>query len=78
MKSVNLEQIGKIIALQMLSIKNFTNEIARWIKIQEDIGLDVLVHGEFERNDMVEFLGKTSRFPSNKIRLGTVLRFSCS
>ena len=32
------------------------NEIARWIKIQEDIGLDVLVHGEFERNDMVEFL----------------------
>ena len=54
------------------------NEIARWIKIQEDIGLDVLVHGEFERNDMVEFLGKTSRFPSNKIRLGTVLRFSCS
>ena len=31
------------------------NEIARWIKIQEDIGLDVLVHGEFERNDMVEF-----------------------
>ena len=34
------------------------NEIARWIKIQEDIGLDVLVHGEFERNDMVEFLGK--------------------
>ena len=28
------------------------NEIARWIKIQEDIGLDVLVHGEFERNDI--------------------------
>ena len=34
------------------------NEIARWIKIQEDIGLDVLVHGEFERNDMVEFFGE--------------------
>ena len=30
------------------------NEIARWIKIQEDIGLDVLEHGEFERNDMVK------------------------
>ncbi len=28
------------------------------IKIQEDIGLDVLVHGEFERNDMVEFFGE--------------------
>ena len=34
------------------------NEIARWIKIQEEIGLDVLVHGEFERNDMVEFFGE--------------------
>ncbi|OLN14336.1 hypothetical protein BUE67_15580, partial [Corynebacterium diphtheriae] len=35
------------------------NEIARWIKIQEEIGLDVLVHGEFERNDMVEFFPQT-------------------
>ncbi|MCU5746480.1 5-methyltetrahydropteroyltriglutamate--homocysteine S-methyltransferase [Staphylococcus sp. SQ8-PEA] len=34
------------------------NEIARWIKIQEDIGLDVFVHGEFERNDMVEYFGE--------------------
>ena len=28
------------------------------IKKQEDIGLDVLVHGEFERNDMVEYFGQ--------------------
>lgn len=28
------------------------------IRLQEDIGLDVLVHGEFERNDMVEFFGE--------------------
>jgi 5-methyltetrahydropteroyltriglutamate--homocysteine methyltransferase len=28
------------------------------IKFQEDIGLDVLVHGEFERNDMVEYFGE--------------------
>ncbi|MEB8104914.1 5-methyltetrahydropteroyltriglutamate--homocysteine S-methyltransferase [Mammaliicoccus sciuri] len=34
------------------------NEIKRWIEIQEEIGLDVLVHGEFERNDMVEFFGE--------------------
>lgn len=34
------------------------DEIKRWIEIQEDIGLDVLVHGEFERNDMVEFFGE--------------------
>ncbi|EGQ3539986.1 5-methyltetrahydropteroyltriglutamate--homocysteine S-methyltransferase [Staphylococcus pseudintermedius] len=34
------------------------DEIKRWIEIQEDIGLDVLVHGEFERNDMVEFFSE--------------------
>ncbi|HPZ00244.1 MAG TPA: 5-methyltetrahydropteroyltriglutamate--homocysteine S-methyltransferase, partial [Clostridiales bacterium] len=28
------------------------------IKWQEDIGLDVLVHGEYERNDMVEYFGE--------------------
>lgn len=33
-------------------------EIKRWIKIQEDLGLDVLVHGEFERTDMVEYFGQ--------------------
>lgn len=34
------------------------NETARWIEIQEDIGLDVLVTGEFERTDMVEYFGE--------------------
>lgn len=34
------------------------NEIDTWIKLQEEIGLDVLVHGEFERTDMVEFFGE--------------------
>ncbi|MFG6149216.1 5-methyltetrahydropteroyltriglutamate--homocysteine S-methyltransferase [Halobacillus sp. B23F22_1] len=29
-----------------------------WIARQEEIGLDVLIHGEFERNDMVEFFGE--------------------
>jgi 5-methyltetrahydropteroyltriglutamate--homocysteine methyltransferase len=33
-------------------------EIARTIRIQEEIGLDVLVHGEFERTDMVEYFGE--------------------
>lgn len=33
-------------------------EIKKWIEIQEDIGLDVLVHGEFERTDMVEYFGE--------------------
>lgn len=33
-------------------------EIERTIRFQEQIGLDVLVHGEFERNDMVEYFGE--------------------
>ncbi len=33
-------------------------EIALCIALQEKIGLDVLVHGEFERNDMVEYFGQ--------------------
>ncbi|TAM95386.1 MAG: 5-methyltetrahydropteroyltriglutamate--homocysteine S-methyltransferase [Chitinophagaceae bacterium] len=33
-------------------------EIERTIRWQEDIGMDVLVHGEFERNDMVEYFGE--------------------
>ncbi len=34
------------------------NEIQQAIAIQEEIGLDVLVHGESERNDMVEYFGE--------------------
>ncbi len=33
-------------------------EIKRTIAIQEEIGLDVLVHGECERNDMVEYFAE--------------------
>lgn len=33
-------------------------KIKEWIDIQEEIGLDVFVHGEFERTDMVEFFGE--------------------
>lgn len=36
-------------------IKEATEEL---IHKQEDIGLDLLVHGEFERNDMVEYFGE--------------------
>ncbi|RED52636.1 5-methyltetrahydropteroyltriglutamate--homocysteine S-methyltransferase [Cohnella lupini] len=34
------------------------NKIAECIVLQEEIGLDVLVHGEYERNDMVEYFGE--------------------
>jgi 5-methyltetrahydropteroyltriglutamate--homocysteine methyltransferase len=33
-------------------------EIAHAVQVQEEIGLDVLVHGEAERNDMVEYFGE--------------------
>ncbi len=34
------------------------DKIKEVVKIQEDLGLDMLVHGEFERTDMVEFFGE--------------------
>jgi len=33
-------------------------EIAHSVQVQETLGLDVLVHGEAERNDMVEYFGE--------------------
>nr|WP_209437594.1 5-methyltetrahydropteroyltriglutamate--homocysteine S-methyltransferase [Pedobacter petrophilus] len=36
-------------------LKKETEEAIHW---QEQIGIDVLVHGEFERNDMVEYFGE--------------------
>ena len=34
------------------------DKIASCVRFQEEVGLDVLVHGEFERNDMVEYFGE--------------------
>lgn len=36
-------------------VKGKIKECVKW---QEEIGLDVLVHGEYERNDMVEYFGE--------------------
>ncbi|MFN4265264.1 MAG: 5-methyltetrahydropteroyltriglutamate--homocysteine S-methyltransferase [Aquabacterium sp.] len=33
-------------------------EIEHCVRVQEELGLDVLVHGEAERNDMVEYFGE--------------------
>lgn len=43
------------IAQYSQEIKKAIEESIRW---QEEIGIDVLVHGEFERNDMVEYFGE--------------------
>lgn len=34
-------------------------KIGECVRFQEEIGLDVLVHGEYERNDMVEYFGES-------------------
>ena len=40
--------------------KEFNREkIKRAVEWQESIGIDVLVHGEYERNDMVEYFGES-------------------
>lgn len=38
--------------------KLLKEEIKKSVDWQEEVGLDVLVHGEFERNDMVEYFGE--------------------
>lgn len=38
--------------------KLIEKETEETIRFQEDAGIDVLVHGEFERNDMVEYFGE--------------------
>ncbi|KAH0764520.1 hypothetical protein KY285_000391 [Solanum tuberosum] len=39
-------------------VKYITEEISKVVKLQEDLDIDVLVHGEPERNDMVEYFGE--------------------
>ncbi len=46
-------EIGKAVYEKILEEK--TAEAMRW---QDEIGIDVPVHGEFERNDMVEYFGE--------------------
>ncbi|MEJ5088697.1 5-methyltetrahydropteroyltriglutamate--homocysteine S-methyltransferase [Sphingobacterium faecium] len=38
--------------------KEIAEETERTIRLQEQLDIDVLVHGEFERNDMVEYFGE--------------------
>ncbi len=39
-------------------VRFLESEIREIVKKQEELGLDVLVHGEVERNDMVEYFGQ--------------------
>jgi 5-methyltetrahydropteroyltriglutamate--homocysteine methyltransferase len=42
-------------------VQAMQDQIRRVVSAQEDLGLDVLVHGEAERNDMVEYFGEQLR-----------------
>jgi 5-methyltetrahydropteroyltriglutamate--homocysteine methyltransferase len=47
---------GKLTAAEYEAfLEKETSRVIRW---QEEVGLDVLVHGEFERTDMVEYFGE--------------------
>ncbi|XAR64859.1 5-methyltetrahydropteroyltriglutamate--homocysteine S-methyltransferase [Bertholletia excelsa] len=39
-------------------VKDIKKEINKVVKLQEELDIDVLVHGEPERNDMVEYFGE--------------------
>ncbi len=45
-----------------MSAEDYERQVEQWIdeavRWQEEIGIDLLVHGEFERNDMVKYFGE--------------------
>jgi len=57
-----LRESRKRFKANLISKEDYDKEIRKYIDdciaFQEDIGLDVLVHGEPERNDMVEYFGE--------------------
>jgi len=58
-QTAEIRKIRKLYKKGELSQQQYKSQLmqhtADCIKQQEEVGLDVLVHGEFERNDMVEF-----------------------
>jgi len=57
-----IKHIRKNYREQLINEEEYRDQICRKIAdlvmLQEEIGLDVLVHGEFERNDMVEYFAE--------------------
>ena len=51
-------QLKKGLLTETEYISLIEQETSKAVKWQEEIDLDVLVHGEFERNDMVEYFGE--------------------
>jgi 5-methyltetrahydropteroyltriglutamate--homocysteine methyltransferase len=61
-QTAELRRLRNALGLGQLSAEEYRaaieREIERAIRFQEEIGMDVLVHGEFERNDMVQYFGE--------------------
>jgi len=61
-QTLEIRQARRNYKLGKLSAEKYTqamrSEIRHCVQVQEDLGLDVLVHGEPERNDMVEYFGQ--------------------
>ncbi|WP_086322160.1 5-methyltetrahydropteroyltriglutamate--homocysteine S-methyltransferase [Campylobacter devanensis] len=57
-----LREVRSAYKKSLITKESYESEIKKYIddciKFQEDCGLDVLVHGEPERNDMVEYFGE--------------------
>ena len=63
-RQIILKNIGIVGQKKIINAKKYEaflkNETKKAIKFQEAIDIDVMVHGEFERNDMVEYFGEQS------------------
>ncbi|KAH9323056.1 hypothetical protein KI387_017695 [Taxus chinensis] len=61
-QTVELRRVRREYKINKISEEEYVNsikdEIAKVVKLQEDLDIDVLVHGEPERNDMVEYFGE--------------------
>ncbi|MDT2820730.1 5-methyltetrahydropteroyltriglutamate--homocysteine S-methyltransferase [Enterococcus devriesei] len=61
-QTLEIKQMRAKLKKAELSLEEYDQFIAQhinqWLDWQTEIGLDVLVHGEFERNDMVEYFGQ--------------------
>lgn len=61
-QTVEVRQARAALARGRLAAADYERQIEGWIddavRWQEEIGIDVLVHGEFERNDMVKYFAE--------------------
>ncbi|XP_078441749.1 5-methyltetrahydropteroyltriglutamate--homocysteine methyltransferase 1-like [Wolffia australiana] len=61
-QTIELRRVRREVKAKKISEEEYVaaikEEISKVVKLQEDLDIDVLVHGEPERNDMVEYFGE--------------------